>query len=77
MSKISISYPESGLTPAISVVNMTTEVQDFSGTMNEIGSTKVYTYTFTEVANTDYAYVITTTGYEPVSDALFYETAGG
>lgn len=78
MSKISISYPANWLSPAISVVNMTTEVQDFSGTMTEIGSTKVYTYEFTEVSNTDYAYVITTTWYTTFSGALFYEAwAGG
>ena len=60
MSKISISYPESGLTPSISVINTTTEVVDFSGTMTEVGTSKVYIYDFTEGANTDYVYTIST-----------------
>ena len=45
--------------------------------MSEVGTSKVYVYEFTEVVDTDYAYVITTTGYDTVSGALFYEASAG
>ena len=77
MSKISIAYPESGLSPVISIINVTTEVQDFSGVMTEIATTKVYVYEFTEVASTDYVYTITTNGYDVFSDSLFYSSSSG
>jgi len=77
MSKISITYPESWLNPTISVVNTTTNIEDFSGVMSEVWTTKVYIYEFTEVVNTDYVYVIKTAGYNDISDSIFYETSSG
>lgn len=77
MAKISIAYPETWLSPSISVVNTTTNIEDFSGVMTEVWTTKVYIYEFTEVVNTDYAYVITTAGYNDISDAIFYSSSSG
>lgn len=74
MSKISITYPESWLNPSISIINRTTEVEAFNWIMTEVWTTKVYIYEFTEIANTDYVYVITTTWYDSVSDSLFYSS---
>lgn len=44
--------------------------------MNEILNTKVYVFDFIEVANTDYAYVITTNGYDTIGGIAFADTSG-
>ena len=74
MAKISLSYPDTWLTISISVKNRLTGVEDFSGTMIE--TAKVYKYDFTEVADTDYIYVATCTGYSDITGVVYYEATG-
>lgn len=71
MAKISLSYPDTWLTISISVKNRDTWVEVFSDTMTEVGTTKVYTYDFTEVVNTDYIYVATVSGYSDMSWVIY------
>lgn len=44
--------------------------------MTEIGTTKVYIYDFTEVANTDYVYVATVAGYSDMSGTIYRDGGG-
>ena len=76
MATIVVVFPQSWLSWTISVVNMATEVEDFSGVINEIWTTKTYKYEFVEVANTDYSFVVSVTGYDAISGAIFRDTAG-
>jgi hypothetical protein len=55
---------------------MATEVEDFSGAISEIGTTKTYKFEFVEVADTDYSFVVSVTGYDAISGAIFRDTAG-
>ncbi len=71
MWKISLSYPDTWLTISISVKNRDTWVEDFSGTMTEVGTTGEYKYDFTEVSNTDYVYVATVSGYSNMSGVIY------
>ncbi len=64
MAKISLIYPDSWLTISISIRNRDSWAEEFSWTMTEVGTTKVYKYDFTEVANTDYVYVSSCTWYD-------------
>jgi len=82
MANITISYPESGLTIAISVRNMATGSLDFSGTMTNIPTlpdiwpTNSYKFDFIEVADTDYIYRATATWYNTVEWAMYRDAAG-
>lgn len=76
MSKISLTYPDTWLIISISVKNRDTWTEVFSWTMTEIGTTKVYIYDFTEVANTDYVYVATVTGYSNMSGVIYRDGGG-
>lgn len=72
MHKISITYPQSWLSPTISIVNKTTGIEDFSWNMVEIGTTKSYWYEFTEVKDVDYVFTISEEWYDDVVDTLYY-----
>lgn len=76
MSKISLTYPDTWLIISISVKNRDTWTEVFSWTMTEIGTTKVYIYDFTEVANTDYVYVATVAGYSDMSGTIYRDGGG-
>lgn len=76
MAKISLSYPDTWLIISISVKNRDTWTEDFSGTMTEVGITREYKYDFTEVANTDYVYVATATGYSNMSGVIYRDGGG-
>lgn len=76
MAKISLSYPDTWLTISISVKNRDTWVEDFTGTMTEVGTTREYKYDFTEVVDTDYVYVATVTGYSPMSGVIYRDGWG-
>lgn len=76
MAKISLSYPDTWLTISISVKNRDTWTEDFSGTMTEVGTSKVYTYDFIEVVDTDYVYVATATGYSDMSGVIYRDGGG-
>ena len=74
MAKISLIYPDSWLTISISIRNRDSWVEEFSWTMTEVGTTKVYKYDFTEVANTDYVYVSSCTWYDSMSGVVYMDT---
>ena len=76
MSLITVAYPESWLSWTISVVNMTTEVEDFSGAMVEVGTTKLYKYEFTEVAWESYVFTVSFPWYDDYVDSIIYEVSG-
>lgn len=44
--------------------------------MTEVGTTKVYTYDFTEVVDTDYVYVATVAGYSDMSGTIYRDGGG-
>jgi len=71
MAKISLSYPDSWLTISISVKNRDSWVEVSTWEMIEVWTTKVYTYDFTEVVNTDYVYTATTTWYNSMSGVIY------
>lgn len=71
MAKISLSYPDTWLSISISIKNRDTWVEAFSGTMTEVGTTRVYTYDFTEVSNTDYVYVASVSWYSDISGTIY------
>ena len=73
MAKISLIYPDSWLTISISIRNRDSWVEEFSWTMTEVGTTKVYKYDFTEVANTDYVYVSSCTWYDSMSGVVYMD----
>lgn len=73
MAKITISYPTSWLVVSISVKDRLTWVEVFSWLMTE--SSGAYNYDFTEVANTDYTYIASTTWYDNVTWVLFQDTS--
>lgn len=70
---ITVAYPQSWLSWTISVINMTTEVEDFSGAMVEVGTTKLYKYEFTEVSWESYVYTVTMPWYDDYVDSVIYE----
>lgn len=72
---ITVAYPQSWLSWTISVINMTTEVEDFSGAMVEVGTTKLYKYEFTEVAWESYVFTITMPWYDDYVDSVIYEAS--
>ena len=74
MAKISLIYPDSWLTISISIRNRDSWVEEFNWTMTEVGTTKVYKYDFTEVANTDYVYVSSCTWYDSMSGVVYMDT---
>lgn len=73
MAKISLIYPDSWLTISISIRNRDSWVEEFSWTMTEVGTTKVYKYDFTEIANTDYVYVSSCTWYDSMSGVVYMD----
>lgn len=73
MAKISLIYPDSWLTISISIRNRDSWVEEFNWTMTEVGTTKVYKYDFTEVANTDYVYVSSCTWYDSMSGVVYMD----
>ncbi len=73
MAKISLIYPDSWLTISISIRNRDSWVEEFSWTMTEVGTTKVYKYDFTEIANTDYVYVSSCTWYDSMSWVVYMD----
>ena len=75
MAIITISYPESWLSWTVSVVNLSTAVQDFSWSLTEVWTTKLYKYEFTEVSWQSYAYTITVAWYNDYVDSIIYETS--
>ena len=76
MWKISLSYPDTWLTISISVKNRDTWVEDFTGTMTEVWTTREYKYDFTEVVDTDYVYVTTVGGYSDMSGVIYRDGGG-
>lgn len=77
MAKVSLSYPDTWLTISISVLDRATAIVSFTWTMTEVDSTRVYKYDFTEVANTDYVYVATCTGYNNMTGTIYYTSSSG
>lgn len=75
MAKITLSYPDTWLTIAISVKNRDTWVDVFSWNATEIAP-RVYVYDFTELPNTDYIYTATVAGYSDMS-GMIYQDGGG
>ena len=73
MAKISLIYPDSWLTISISIRNRDSWVEEFNWIMTEVGTTKVYKYDFTEVANTDYVYVSSCTWYDSMSGVVYMD----
>lgn len=76
MSLITVAYPESWLSWTISIVNIATEVEDFSGEITEIWTTKVYKYEFTEVVWESYVFIVTVPWYDEYVDSIIYEVSG-
>lgn len=83
MASITISFPESGLLVDISVRNRATGSLDFSGimenipTLPDIWPTKLYTFEFTEVADTDYIFTATAPGWYEIDGTMYRDTASG
>lgn len=74
MAKITLAYPATWLTVSLILTNTTTEVVDFSWVANEIWSTGVYEYIFTEAVSTDYTYVATVPGYNTMSWIIYQDS---
>ena len=75
--KISLSYPTSWLTINVSVYKLPSETLDNSGVCNEVWTTWVYIYTFTDDGASDYSYVATCSWYNELKWTVFYEATWG
>ena len=75
MAAIALTYPVSWLSITVSLTNTTTNVVDFVWLATEVLNTKVYVYTFTEAADTDYVYVASAVWYSNLSGIIYRDTA--
>lgn len=77
MATISLTYPSSWLDIQVSVYKLPEETIDNSWTANEVGSTWVYIYTFTEDGTSDYTYIAQCQWYKDLGGAVFNQWGSG
>lgn len=74
MAQITLIYPDSWLSPTISVKNRDTWSEDFTWAMTEVGTTAAYIFDFTEAESTDYIYTATVTDFDDLSGVIYSST---
>lgn len=76
MSSISLTYPTTWLSIEVNVYKLPEETLHNTWIANEVGSTWVYIYTFTEDGISDYTYIAKCSWYRDLGWAVFNSSSG-